>query len=216
MYKRRRVYSEDMDDSQENTPGTSNSVITETPLTTNTNSDTNKDWDSVDDHEDTDSTNEAFNTAKFPSEPEEIMTPSTEALFRTLRRLKGKTIQCQHHIENMENHIMKGSCPRGLQINLQPNVPTIDTILMREWERLNLNHQSKLIICIRDYWKRHHQNLLEQCNKLEEELQSIVNQTEWTRMSDLIEKTMKATLDNYNKPRKREQGGLSKERPGRN
>jgi hypothetical protein len=219
MYKRRRVNTDtDMEDSQE--PGSSIST-TSTPTTTAPTNDSpntpNSDkWDSDEEQDDNTSNPDTFNTAKFTTEEPETTTPSTEALFRTLRRIKGKTIQCQHHITNMENHIMKGSCPKGLEIRLQPNVPTIDTVLIREWERLNLNHQAKLILCIRDYWKRHHQNLLDQCKNLEDELQTTVTPSEWKKMTEQIEKTMEATQNNYSRPRRRrDQEGSSKGKPGR-
>jgi hypothetical protein len=222
MYKRIRVNSDsEMEESQESTattscrPSTSNILLENTP--DNTNSTHSTRWESDEEGEHT-TTPETFKTAKLNLDQQETITPSIEALFRTLRRLKGKTIQCQHHIDNMELHIMKGTCPKGLQITVQPNVPTVDPTLLREWERLNLNHQTKLIICIRDYWRRHHQNLLEQCNSLQDELKSSVSQTEWTKMLDQIDKTMKATQDNYNKPRRRStnQGGSSKGKSGRN
>jgi hypothetical protein len=239
MYKRRRTVS-DMEDSQESsttpltTPASSqDSVLNNTDYpTTSTNSSTNtpnnSDNSSISQSQSLDNSSdetlvEKFNTARFinddqsPIEPN----PSVEALYRTLRNLKGKTIQCQHHINNMETHIMNGTAPRGLQSNIQPNVPSIDITLIRKWEATKLEYQSKLLICLRDYWIRHHENLLQKCNKLEEELKSSTTEETWNKMQKQIDTIMKATRDNLNKPRRqnnqrRNAGGSSKERSGRN
>jgi hypothetical protein len=218
MYKRKRINSEEMDDSQTTsslvTPSNSNTSL---PSTSNiTNSDNNE----VNSSQET--IEEGFNTAKFSTDnTDKNTTPSNEALYRTLRNLRGKTIQCEHHIKTMEDNIINGTTPRGLQSNLQPNVPSIDTILIRQWEGVKLEFQSKLLVCLRDYWVRHHSSLLDKCGNLEEELRSKVNPEVWSRMEKQIETTMEATKNNYNKPRRqqnqrRNQGGLSRGNNGRN
>jgi hypothetical protein len=235
MYKRKRVNSEDsmednMEDSQDNnptnlvTPSDSNSSF---PSTSNTENSANNTIDTqpTQDSRESSSTEtlaDKFSTAKFLQDTAVTEAkPSTEALFRTLRNIRGKTVQCEHHISNMENHIMNGTAPRGLSSNIQPNVPSIDTILIRQWEGVKLEYQSKLLICLRDFWTRHHQSLLHKCESLEEELKSCVSSETWNKMNQQIESTMQATKNNYNKPRRPnnprgKQGGLSREINGRN
>jgi hypothetical protein len=117
MYKRKRINSEEMEDSQTTsslvTPSNSNTSLPSTSnIANNDNIETNSSQETIE---------EGFNTAKFPTDNTEKNTiPSNEALYRTLRNLRGKTIQCEHHIQTMEDNIINGTTPRGLQSNLQP------------------------------------------------------------------------------------------------
>jgi hypothetical protein len=105
MYKRRRTDSE-MEDSQESnstpltTPASSQDSILNNTVhpTTSTNSSTNTINNS--DNSSDERLFEKFNTARFinddqsPIEPN----PSVEALYRTLRNLKGKRTQCLYYL----------------------------------------------------------------------------------------------------------------------
>ena len=61
--------------------------------------------------------------------------PVNEANFRALRTFKGKMAQCDHHIELLSDHLIKGSALKGLTPTIEPNVPGQDTTLIVEWER---------------------------------------------------------------------------------
>jgi hypothetical protein len=53
--------------------------------------------------------------------------PTNEATFRALKTITSKCIQCEHHIEILENHLMKGTTPKGLTCTIQPNTPWTDS-----------------------------------------------------------------------------------------
>ena len=89
------------------------------------------------------------------TEPEVVrINPSNEATFRALKSLKTKQVQCDHHIKLLEDHIMKGTTPRGLTSQIQPNVPCADTDLLIQWERNRLDYHSKNLVNLIDYWNR--------------------------------------------------------------
>ena len=127
--------------------------------------------------------------------------PSNEAIFRTLRNYRGKTVQCQHHIDLLERHVMNNTAPRGLTVNIQPNVPQNDTDFLIQWEKLKLDFQSKLLLALCEFWKRHKANLEEESTKLEQSLKANTTQEEWQTMQELIQKTMTQTGENYKRQR---------------
>jgi hypothetical protein len=127
--------------------------------------------------------------------------PSNEATFRALKNITSKCIQCEHHIELLEQHLMRGSTPKGLVSTIQPNVPFTDTDLLIQWEKIKLDFQSKLILSLAEYWKRYKSKLEKEKTKLEKNIKANCIDTEWTRMQEILEKVQLATRERFHKKR---------------
>jgi hypothetical protein len=80
--------------------------------------------------------------------------PSNEATFRALKNIVSKITQSEHHINLLEEHLMKGTTPKGLTATIQPSVPNTDTELLIQWEKIKLDFQAKLLLALAEYWKR--------------------------------------------------------------
>jgi hypothetical protein len=144
--------------------------------------------------------------------------PSNEATFRALKNITSKITQCEHHIKLLEDHLIKGTTPKGLTSTIQPSVPYTDTDLIIQWEKIKLDFQSKLILALAEFWKRYKSKLQKEQTKLEKTLKANTVDQEWKMMEEILLKVQMATQERYNKkmgqnPR-RDPGDLSKEQSG--
>jgi hypothetical protein len=133
------------------------------------------------------------------SEDSTRINPANEATFRALKNITSKSIQCEHHIELLEEHLIKGTTPKGLVSTLQPSVPFTDTDLLIQWERIKLDFQSKLILALCEYWKRYKTKLNKDQSKLEKTLKANSVETEWTRMEEILDKVKMTTKERFHK-----------------
>jgi hypothetical protein len=217
MHKRRRVLSDnEMETEASTSSGISPSTTTLPPNDTEEIS--NDDWNN-DHHEPEDNSHSTYTIARSPTNTIQTK-PSTEANFRILRNLRGKEIRCQERILMFDKHIMDGTFPRGLNINIEPRVPVLDTTLLHEWEKIKIHCQTQMLLCLRSFWEKHRTNLLEQADTLEKEITDTVDPIEWQRMQKIIQQTIEATRANSKNPRRsqnRRKGpeNLSRETNGR-
>lgn len=131
------------------------------------------------------------------SDTTQRLNPTNEATFRALKSISSKQVQCTHHIELLENHLMNGTSPKGLSSNLQPNVPYADTTLLIQWEKVKLEFQSKLILTLSQYWRRYKEKLEEDHSRLSQQLKANTVHEEWTKMQEILQKVTDAAVMRY-------------------
>lgn len=144
--------------------------------------------------------------------------PSNEATFRALKNIVSKITQSEHHINLLEEHLMKGTTPKGLTATIQPSVPNTDTELLIQWEKIKLDFQAKLLLALAEYWKRNKTRLEKEQTKLEKTIKANTVESEWTLMEQILLKVQAATSERYNKKKglipRREIEDSSKEQSG--
>ena len=125
------------------------------------------------------------------------LNPINEANFRALRNIKGKITQCEHHIQLLSDHLLKGTAPRGLSSNIEPNVPGLDSILLVEWEKNKLEYQQNNLTILRSYWFRYRERLHSEGQLIEQHLKANTTIEEWQTMTTMLDKAIEATRKNY-------------------
>jgi hypothetical protein len=125
--------------------------------------------------------------------------PTNEATFRALKTITSKCIQCEHHIEILENHVIKGTTPKGLTCTIQPNTPWTDSDFIVQWEKIKLDFHSKLLVALCEYWRRYKSKLQKEQTKLEKNLKANSTEPEWIKMQETLDKVLVAIKERYNK-----------------
>jgi hypothetical protein len=119
-----------------------------------------------------------------------------------MKNIASKLTQCDHHINLLEDHIMKGTTPRGLNSTIQPSVPCADTDLLIAWEKIKLDFQSKLLLTLAEYWKRYRSRLQKDDLKLEKQLKANSTDIEWQRIGEILDKVQHAAVERYKNKKK--------------
>jgi hypothetical protein len=124
--------------------------------------------------------------------------PSNEATFRALKNLSSKIVQCEHHIQLLEDHRMKGTTPKGLTSTIYPNLPFTDIELIIQWEKIKLDFQSKLLVSLTEFWNRYKSRLSKDQTKLEKNLKANSTEEEWNNMTTILQKVQEAAKARFN------------------
>ena len=76
-------------------------------------------------------------------------------VFRYLQKLTSNLAKATHHTEFLNTCSANSNTPKGLRINIQPQLPTTEGTFIIAWSRILEDAQKKLIQTLIDYWKRH-------------------------------------------------------------
>lgn len=170
--------------------------------------------------ESTENMSQEQDKAEASDESSTRVNPSNEATFRALKNITSKTIQCEHHIKLLEDHLMKGTTPKGLTSTIYPNVPYTDTDLLIQWERIKLDFQSKLLVALSEFWGRYKTKLMKDKTKLEKSLKANSTEQEWSTITEILQKVQESAQERFNNKRnqntntRRKQGNSSEDRSG--
>lgn len=81
---------------------------------------------------------------------------SYEEYFKHLRVLKQKQVKTQHHLSNINNYIVRGVIPKGLQIKLLPQTPGSDSnTFYRKWDQTLFHCSKRLLTLMKNHCEEH-------------------------------------------------------------
>ena len=86
------------------------------------------------------------------TQPPMVLSHLSLIFYKTLRKIERGILKARHHKEFLQQHLEKGTSPRGLQANITSQIPDISTDFQIKWETAHLDFATNLTTVLTAYW----------------------------------------------------------------